>query len=349
MLQRIERLLEQIPNESAVFVSSKANVFYYSGFTSEDAYLLISENKRIIITDSRYFIQAQLEAPEFDLVDISKGWKNVFSAIKERLICFEEENISYSLFKTVQGAAPDCYFRCSQKSIDFPRRLKDRDELAIIAEAEKIGDMAFSHILTFIKPGISERDIALELETYMKRQGASDLSFATIAASGVRSAMPHGTASAKIVQSGELLTLDFGCVYKGYCSDMTRTVMIGPPDSKQKEIYEIVLKAQTKAINGLYEGISCFEADKIARDVIVEAGYGKNFSHSLGHSVGIQVHERPVFSPKSEDFLQNGNVMSVEPGIYIEGWGGVRIEDLIAVFDGQIINLSKSTKELIVI
>ena len=349
MSQRIDKLFSFLPDGSAVFISGRANVFYYSGFTSEDAYLLITKSASFIITDSRYFTQARLEAPEFELIDISKGWSNVFSKIKEKLICFEEENLTYARFKTIQESASDCDFRCSQKSIDMPRRIKDKEELKLIATAEEIGDMAFSHILTFIKPGMSEKEIALELETYMKKQGADDLSFTTIAASGVRSSMPHGSASEKIIENGDLLTLDFGCVYKGYCSDMTRTVVIGQPDARQKEIYDIVLKAQCSAVSGLYEGISCSEADKIARDIISQAGYGECFSHSLGHSVGTEVHERPVFSPKSEDFLENGNVMSVEPGIYIDGWGGVRIEDLIAVSDGQIINLSKSTKELIVI
>ena len=175
------------------------------------------------------------------------------------------------------------------------------------------------------------------------------MSFDTIVASGVRSAMPHGVASDKVIENGDFVTFDFGCRYKGYCSDMTRTVVVGKADSKQKEIYDIVLKAQTTAIASLKNSMACSDADKVARDIITDAGYGENFGHSLGHSVGIEIHEMPVFSPKSTDVLQNGNVLSVEPGIYIDGWGGVRIEDLVAVSDGEIVNLTASPKDLIVI
>ena len=200
-----------------------------------------------------------------------------------------------------------------------------------------------------LKKGISERDVAIELESYMKRQGASGLSFETIAASGLRSAMPHGTASGKLIGKGDFLTLDFGCVYKGYCSDMTRTVVFGTPDAKQREVYDLVLKAQNTALDSIKSGMNCSDIDKLARDVIVDGGYGEYFTHSLGHSVGVEIHENPVFSPKSTDILEDGCVLSVEPGIYIDGWGGVRIEDLIAVCDGEIINLTHSPKELIVI
>ncbi len=349
MQSRIDRLFCEIPDDAAVFISGYPNIFYYSGFTSEDAFLLISREKQFIITDSRYFTQAKEQSCDFELVGIEKGWKEIFSLIPEDEICFEECNISYGLYKKISDAAQSKIFKPSQKEIDLPRRIKDKIELDTIAKAESIGDAAFLHILDFMRAGMSEKDVALELETYMKKLGASDLSFATIAASGVRSCMPHGRASDKIIEKGDLLTLDFGCVYDGYCSDMTRTVVFGMPDSRQREVYDAVLKAQTTAIEGLYLGIPCADADKIARDIIKDAGYDGKFSHALGHSVGIQIHESPSFSPKSTDTLQNGNVLSVEPGIYIEGWGGVRIEDLIAVSDGEIVNLSNSPKELIVL
>jgi len=165
----------------------------------------------------------------------------------------------------------------------------------------------------------------------MRKKGAEGLSFETIVASGVRGAMPHGTASEKIIKSGEMVTIDFGCVLDGYCSDMTRTVAIGTPDSRMKEIYDVVQSAQTAAIAGIRAGVKCSDADKIARDIIKDAGYGENFGHSLGHSVGIEIHESPNLSPKSKDTLAPGNVVTVEPGIYIENLGGVRIEDVVAV------------------
>lgn len=348
-MPRVKRLFENIKSDGAVFVSSYPNVFYYSGFSSADAYLLITARERYIITDSRYFVQARLECPDFELIDIKKGWEYAFGLIKEDTIYFEENNISYGMYSMLTGKVYAKEFIPAQADINLPRQKKDKHELEIIKETEKIGDMAFSHILDIIKVGMSEREVAFEIESYMRKSGATGLSFDTIAASGVRSSMPHGVASDKLIAKGDLLTLDFGCVYNGYCSDMTRTVVIGEPDSKQKEIYELVLKAQTEAIGAIYEGVLCADVDKVARGIITDAGYGENFGHALGHSVGIQIHENPNFSPKSTDVLQSGNVLSVEPGVYIDGWGGVRIEDLIAVSDGKIINLTTSPKELIAI
>ncbi|HIU56361.1 MAG TPA: aminopeptidase P family protein [Candidatus Ornithomonoglobus merdipullorum] len=347
MLSRIDRLLEGIEDSCAVLISGYPNIFYYSGFTSEDAYLLLSKDRRLIITDSRYTIQAKEQAVGFDVVDISRGWGAIFGGISETSLCFEEEKMTVAEYSKLKSAAHGKEFVKGQDVIDAPRRVKDKEEIRLISEAEKIGDEAFSHVLEFVRPGITELEVALELETYMKKNGASGLSFETIAASGVRSAMPHGAASEKVIEKGDFLTLDFGCVYKGYCSDMTRTVVVGRADERQREIYGTVLKAQQAAIDGIYDGIACAEADAIARRIISDAGYGENFGHSLGHSVGIEIHERPNFSPKSKDTLENGNVLSVEPGIYIDGFGGVRIEDLIAVSDGEIIDLTHSPKELI--
>lgn len=348
MQQRIDKLFAQ-EIEGTVFISGYANIFYYSGFTSEDAYLLLTPEMQYIITDSRYFVQAKLECPDFELIDIRKGWEYIFGLTESERIYFEEDNLNYGMYKRLSEKAGGKEFIPSQSKIDFPRQKKDKHELEIIKDAEKIGDMAFEYILEHLHAGVCERDIAFELEMFMRKSGASGLSFDTIVASGVRSAMPHGVASDKVIENGDFVTFDFGCRYKGYCSDMTRTVVIGKADSKQKEIYDIVLKAQTTAIASLKNGMACSDADKVARDIITDAGYGENFGHSLGHSVGIEIHEMPVFSPKSTDVLQNGNILSVEPGIYIDGWGGVRIEDLIAVWDGEVINLTASPKELIVI
>lgn len=347
MQSRIERLFFEI-DDGAVLIKSYPNIFYYSGFTSEDAFLLITRENRYIITDSRYFVQAGIESPDFELVDIKKGWKYIFELVDGYKIYFEENVLSYGMYKKLLGYT-DNEFVAGQTQIDLPRRVKDYSEIQAIAEAEAIGDKAFSHILEILHAGMTEHEVALELEMYMKRMGATALSFDTISASGVRSSMPHGTATDKVIKKGELLTLDFGCIYKGYCSDMTRTVVVGTPDTLQKEIYDIVLAAQVSALDALRVGAKCSEIDRVARLVISDAGYGENFSHSLGHSVGVEIHENPVFSPKSIDTLENGHVMSVEPGIYIDGWGGVRIEDLIAVYDNEITNLTSSPKELIVI
>lgn len=346
---RIDKLIDCVGSDKAILISGRPNIFYYSGFTSADAWLIISANRRIIITDSRYYVQARREAPCFDIVNAEDGWKKILDAVPEREICIEEDNLTYGFFDKLRAKAPDKQFINAQSKINAQRRVKDKAELELIAHAEEIGSKAFLHMLDFMHVGQTEREIALELEIYMKKQGASGLSFETIAASGVRSSMPHGVASDKEVERGDFLTLDFGCVYNGYCSDMTRTVVFGTPNSRQREIYDVVLNAQNAAINGIYAGISCRAADKIARDMIKEAGFGNHFGHALGHSVGIEIHEKPCFSPKSRDDLENGNVLSVEPGIYIDGWGGVRIEDLIGVIDGNIVNFSSAPKDLITI
>lgn len=348
MQSRIDKLCEGLQDNEAVLITGYPNVFYYSGFTSEDAYLLISHDLRYIITDSRYTIQAKQQAKGFEVYDVKNGIENVFSKFKEKYIGFEENDLSVYRYKFLREKMTSYQdFVEMQKLINRQRIIKDDKEINIISQAEKIGDDAFEYILNRIKPGKTEREIALELEIFMKKKGASALSFDTIVASGVRSAMPHGVATDKIIENGDFITLDFGCVFEGYCSDMTRTVVVGKASDRQKEIYNIVLSAQKNAIEKISPQISCSEIDAVARNIITEAGYGENFGHGLGHSVGIEIHENPAFSPKSKDIVQNGHVITVEPGIYIDGFGGVRIEDLIAVVDDKVVNLTSSPKVLI--
>lgn len=348
MQDRVDRLLEKLHDNEAVFISSYPNIFYYSGFTSEDAYLFISHNKKYIITDSRYLIQAKEQAKDFEVIDIKNGFEKIFSGANEKYIGFEDCYMNVREYKKLRTKLAEYQdFVEMQKIINEPRMIKSSDEIKKIAEAEKIGDEAFSYILDRIKEGRSEREIALEIEFFMKKHGATALSFDTIAASGKRSAMPHGIATDKIIENGDFLTLDFGCIFEGYCSDMTRTVVVGKANNKQREIYDTVLKAQTAAINKIQTGLKCSDIDKVARDIIADAGYGGNFGHSLGHSVGIEIHENPSFAPSCHEILKNGHVVTVEPGIYIEDFGGVRIEDLIAVENGSARNLTFSPKDLI--
>lgn len=348
MQSRIDKLCSLLKDNEAVLISSYPNIFYYSGFTSQDAYLFISQSERYIITDSRYTIQARQQAKEYDVIDISEGFKKVFANTKSTKIGFEEASMTVEENRKMSQALKSGQELAGMQSvINKPRETKDKTEIEKIAVAEKIGDMAFEYILGRIKAGVTEREIALDLEFFMKKQGASALSFETISASGIRSAMPHGTATDKKLEQGDFLTLDFGCVYEGYCSDMTRTVVIGKATERQKEIYDIVLKAQCNAINAVKVGEKCSEIDRVAREYISDMGYGKCFGHSLGHSVGVEIHENPSFSPKSKATVKNGNVITVEPGIYIDGFGGVRIEDLLAIQDGNVINLTRSPKELI--
>lgn len=347
MQSRIDTLRNSLKDGEAAFISSYPNIFYYSGFTSEDGYLLISHDKLLLITDSRYTIQAKNQASEFEVLDIKSGWENIFKMIDAEFIGYEENRVTVKEYRNLRLKAGSKELIEMQKQITAPRRVKDNTEIEKIAEAERIGDEAFCYVLDRIRAGRTERDVALDIEFFMKKQGASALSFDTISASGLRSAMPHGTATDKPLAKGDFLTLDFGCVYEGYCSDMTRTVVIGHADERQREIYNIVLKAQQSSLDALAAGKRCDEIDAAARKIIKDAGYGDNFGHGLGHSVGIEIHENPSLSPKCTDVIEIGNVLTVEPGIYIEGFGGVRIEDLTAVTSNGVKNLTSSPKQLI--
>ena len=348
MTNRVEKLQKKLNTGEGVLISSKANIFYYSGFTSEDGMLYISKEKAVLLTDSRYTLQAKLEAPDFEAV-INKT-KEYLKEITEDRIYIEESYLTVKMKEQLEKDLSGKEFLNGQSMISELRYIKDEEEIKRIKAAEDLGCLAFSHILKYLKCGAIEADIALELEFFMKKNGASALSFDTICASGVRSAMPHGTASDKEIKAGELVTLDFGCVLDGYCSDMTRTVIVGnPSDERQVEIYNTVLNAQKAALDILASGLPCAEADKAARDLIKNAGYGECFGHSLGHSLGIEIHESPNLSEKSKDILKPGNVVTVEPGIYIEGFGGVRIEDVAVITENGYINLTTSEKELIIL
>lgn len=227
--------------------------------------------------------------------------------------------------------------------------VKDADEIEKMRKAASIADQAFLHIQQFIKPGAVEKDLALELEFFMKKCGASGLSFDTIVASGMRSSLPHGHASEKVIKTGDLVTFDFGCVYEGYCSDMTRTVAVGTISKEQEKVYNIVLEAQIRALQAVMPVKSGIEIDMVARNYINNQGYEKNFEHGLGHGVGLEIHEEPRVSKTGDKILHPGMVVTVEPGIYIEGFCGVRIEDMVVVTKQGIENLTSSKKELLVL
>ncbi len=347
-MNRIEKLRQNLSVNEAAYITAYPDIFYYSGFESEDARLIISKNKAIIITDSRYSVQAREQAPDFELYDIKNGLEGAFSSVDAKNILFQEENLSVKSYNSLINSTRLELVGANGR-ISKPREIKDSEEIAKIRNAEKLGDEAFNYISERIAVGRTEREIALELEYFMRNRGASGLSFETIVASGVRSCMPHGTATDKKLEKGDFVTLDFGCVLDGYCSDMTRTVALGSITDSQKEIYEVVKEAQLTALSGIKAGVLLKDIDRLAREVIEKAGYGRNFGHALGHSVGIEIHESPCFSPKAEGEAEVGNVITVEPGIYIDGYCGVRIEDVVTVTENGAEILSESPKELIIL
>ena len=347
-VQAARKLLEE-KGLDAAFIASPANIRYLSGFAGTDSYLYLSSKRQVILTDSRYTLQAEEEGKDCEVRTI-KGERVYGVLLKELLeedkvkrLGFEDGVMTWQFVKKLQEAAGDKW----GEELSLLRAVKDEGEIEKLARAEQIGDEAFSYILTQIKPGITELEIAAKLEYYMKSHGAQEKGFDTIAASGLHSAMPHAVPSEKVLEKGDFLTLDFGCKYQGYCSDMTRTVVIGKANEKQKEIYKIVLEAQEAALAGLRAGMTGAEGDALARKVIEEAGYGDYFGHGLGHSVGLEIHEKPALSPKDQTILRPGIIETVEPGIYIPGLGGVRIEDMTVITENGIKNLTSSPKELI--
>lgn len=355
MKDRIERLMNCMEEQKtdAVLVTDGCNMRYLSGFSGETGYLYISGKRKVILTDSRYTTQAKEESREFEVQEISQsaGYQELIGALMRadeiRSLGFEDQVMIYADAVKLQKGLPRAEWKGLRGALDELRLIKSEEELACIARAEQIGDEAFSHILNVLHAGMTELEVAVELESYMKRNGASALAFDTIAASGIHSAMPHATPSGKKLENGDFLTMDYGCKYKGYCSDMTRTVVIGKADSRQREIYQVVLEAQQAALAVIREGITGAEVDRVARDRIRDAGYGEYFGHGLGHSVGLFIHEEPRLSPSGHTVLKKGMTETVEPGIYIPGVGGVRIEDLVEVTQEGYRNLTSSPKQLI--
>ncbi len=352
---RIEKLRKKITQLGldAFLVMAPENRRYLSGFTGSSGVLLITKNQNFLLTDFRYIDQAKIEAPDFQVIRYDGSLVETIKNILERLFIetlgFEEDFITYKQYRELREGIPKIKIFPEAGLVEKIRMIKDQEEIATIARAAKVADEAFNYILGKIRPGLTEIEIALELEFFMRSQGASSTSFSTIVASGARSALPHGVASEKLIEKGDFVTLDFGCIYQGYCSDMTRTVVIGEPDRKQREVYQVVLEAQILALENIKAGMSCQEIDALSRTYIAEKGYGQYFGHGLGHGVGLAVHEHPSLSPRDNTELVPNMVVTVEPGIYLPGWGGVRIEDLVVVEEAGLKNLTDSPKDLIVI
>lgn len=341
----------------AALIISEVNRFYFTNFDSSAGFLLLTKDKSILYVDFRYIEEAKATAKNCEVRLLDKASEAIFEAAHEFNLksVILEENISVSQYKLYKKHLEHAGVSVLEKDtldrmILNLRSIKDSREIENIKQAQKITDAAFEHILPIIKQrDITEKEIALELEFFMKKHGAESLSFDLIVVSGINGSKPHGVPTDKKIQDGEFLTIDMGCKYNGYCSDMTRTVAIGKATDEMKFVYDTVLKAQLEAISKIKLGVSCSFIDSTARDLIYSKGFEGCFGHGTGHCLGIDIHEDPRCSQFSTDILKTGMVTSVEPGIYIEGKYGVRIEDIVVVTDNGCNNLTKSKKDLIIL
>lgn len=338
-------------NIEAILVSNPFNMRYLSNFTGGTGYLYLSHKKSIILTDSRYTIAAEEEGIGFEVIEVNAPYEEAINDLltKEQVkrLGFEGGSVTYNEFaKWKEKLQVEELISVEDKLTEL-RAIKEDWELERLKKAESIGDIAFKKILELIKPGMTELEIATELEYIMKCNGAENISFDSIVASGINSSMPHAVPSNKKIELGDFLTMDFGCIYQGYCSDMTRTIVVGKANEEQKKIYQTVLNAQLMALDALKAGVQGKEIDKIARDYIYQAGYKGCFGHGLGHSVGLEIHELPMLSYRSDAIIHANVIETVEPGIYVKGFGGVRIEDMVVVTKDGHENYAHSEKQLI--
>ena len=334
----------------AVLVLNELNQHYLSGFAFTDGFLLITQNKAYLVTDFRYYEMALNGADkQFEVLTPDNRSEFIDKALADegcKSVGFEGGSVSYDVYRSYCEKHPHLSFENIGNAIEVIREIKDSDEIAKMQKAQDITDKAFSHILKVINRNMTELDVAVELEYAMRKNGASAFAFDTISVSGDASSLPHGTPRNVLLRDG-FLTMDFGAKFDGYCSDMTRTIVIGKADAEIKKVYNTVLSAQLAALEYLKPGADCGEADKIARDII-NAEYDGTFGHSLGHSVGLFIHESPrLYSRGFGRKLNVGEILTVEPGIYLFGKYGCRIEDMVAITEKGIHNFTHSTKELI--
>lgn len=352
---RVENLrkLLRANDLSAFLITSPYNLRYLTNFTGTTGLAVITLNKAYFVTDFRYTEQASMQAKGYQIV---KSTGHIFEEVAKicqqdelATLAFEESFVTVKDYDLLEELIEETSLIPVSGLIEELREVKDESEIAITKKACAIADQAFQHILDYIQPGMSEIQVANELDFYMRSLGASGVSFDTIVASGVRSAMPHGVASEKLIEKNDLITIDFGCYYQGYVSDMTRTFAIGDPGEKLKEIYEIVLQAQLKVIEAAKPGITGIELDAVARDYIASYGYKEAFGHSTGHGIGLEIHEGPNVSFRANKAFVPGNIITDEPGIYLPGIGGVRIEDDLLITSTGNEVLTKAPKELIIL
>lgn len=353
-MSRLQRLFDMLPKcIGSVLITSDFNRRYFTGMKSSAGAVLAFRDKAYLLIDFRYIEKARETVTEAEVVESKQLYQNIAELLREKDVknmAIEAQNVTVSSLNKMKKQLKDIEIIDTDvlsNAINCLRMKKDEKELSCIRKAQEIAEIAFEGILRFIKVGVTEREIAQELDRLMLANGAEGLSFETIALAGVNTSMPHGVPTDKAVKNGEFVLMDFGAVYNGYHSDMTRTVCVGQPAAEMAEVYNIVLKAQQAAIDAAHAGMTGQELDLAARSVIADAGYEKYFGHALGHGVGLEIHELPNAAAYYKEPLNEGAVITIEPGIYIAGKFGVRIEDFVILNENGCTNLTKSAKNII--
>jgi Xaa-Pro aminopeptidase len=354
-IKRLRKLRTSIAEKrlGALLLSQPENLRYISGFTGSSGWLLISEQNTILATDFRYMEQAKGESPYFEIIRIKgelRDWlPGLVSDLGWHKLGFEANFISYEVYHKLSEA-----IKTKQVNLELVpttgiveqlRSIKEPEELGFITKAVKLVDAAFEQAKAIIRPGITEKEAAWEIEKILRQEGSEGIPFEIIVASGPNSALPHARPTEKTICAGEPVLIDMGARISGYCSDLSRTLFLGKADKTFREIYNMVLKAQATAIEGIESGMNASQADRLARSVVEQAGYGDAFGHGLGHGVGLAVHEFPRLGPSSSDSLADGMVFTIEPGIYFAGQSGVRIEDMVVLENGKAKVLTKASKD----
>ncbi|HID62986.1 MAG TPA: aminopeptidase P family protein [Anaerolineae bacterium] len=336
----------------AIIITQPENRRYLSGFTGTRGVLLISPERAILAVPFVYLEQARKQAPAFEVVrfqrEFAEVWPDLAAKVDARQVAFESAHLTVAEHGKLAAGAEGVELVPTEGLVEGFRAIKDGNELDIIRKAVALADAAFARIVEFIEPGMTEREVAWELEVYMRTHGAEKVAFDLIVGAGPNGALPHHEVSERVISAGEPIVMDLGARVAGYHSDLTRTVCLGQPDERFTEIYDLVLRAQLAAEATIRAGLVAGEADSAARRVIAEAGYGEQYGHGLGHGVGLAVHEEPVIRPGAEEVLKPGMVFTVEPGIYRPDWGGVRIEDMVLVQEDGVEVLSRASKEPVI-
>lgn len=349
---RQARLRDEIASRDldAILVTDRTNVRYLSGFTGSYAVLVLTCDAAYLLTDSRYTEQAAHETYGCTVEEIDLGFvagvADLMARLDAAVIGFEETSLTYAEWRELNESISGAELLPVENLVAKFRMVKDEDEIATIREAAVLADRAFHHVSSTIRPGMTERELALEIDYFMRRNGAEEVAFETIVAEGDRSALPHAKPTDRAIREGEFIIMDFGARCGGYHSDITRTLLLGRADERRQKVYDIVLEAQRLAIAAIRPGLQGWQIDAAARDYISAQGYGEYFGHGLGHGLGLDVHDGRILTRKSEIVLRPGMVVTVEPGIYIPGWGGVRIEDDVLVTDSGCETLTQSPRLL---